>query len=127
MRLGWSADSITAPEVARVAEAEGADFVSVHGRTATQLYGGAVDRGRIGEVVAAVRSPLLANGDLTRPQEGCVMLGDAGAAGSAFVAGGISQARDLNEVEVIQQADPRNANQNMNPDRDAGGRVRSAQ
>ncbi len=44
------------------------------------------------------------------------VLGDACAAGSALVAGSVGQRRDLHEIEVIQQADPGDAGQDMNPD-----------
>jgi nifR3 family TIM-barrel protein len=81
VRLGWDSGSITAPEVARVAEAEGVDLVSVHGRTRVQQYSGSADRERIREVVEAVRVPVLANGDVTTPEEALAMLRDTGAAG----------------------------------------------
>ncbi len=81
VRLGWDSSSITAPAVARVAEAEGVDFVSVHGRTRAQQYAGDADRARIREVVEAVRIPVLANGDVTTPEQALSMLRDTGAAG----------------------------------------------
>ncbi len=81
MRTGWDADSITAPRVARIAEAEGADFVSIHGRTRSQLYRGTVNRGHIAEVVDAVKIPVIANGDIVTPQDAVVMLGETGASG----------------------------------------------
>jgi tRNA-dihydrouridine synthase B len=81
MRLGWDSTSFTAPEVARIAEAEGADFATVHGRTRAQLYSGTADRARIAEVVAAVRIPVFANGDVLEPEDGLSMLRETGAAG----------------------------------------------
>jgi nifR3 family TIM-barrel protein len=81
LRLGWDSGSITAPAVARVAEAEGVDFVAVHGRTRVQQYAGNADRARIRDVVEAVRVPVLANGDVTTPEEALSMLRDTGAAG----------------------------------------------
>jgi nifR3 family TIM-barrel protein len=81
LRLGWDASSITAPEVARVAEAEGCDFASVHGRTRAQLYTGVADRARIADVVAAVRIPVFANGDVTTAAGALSMLRETGAAG----------------------------------------------
>lgn len=81
VRLGWDSSSITAPEVVRIAEAEGADFVSVHGRTRAQLYSGRADRERIREVVDAVSIPVFANGDITTAEEALSMLSDTGADG----------------------------------------------
>ena len=81
LRLGWDAHSITAPEVARIAEAEGVDFIAVHGRTRAQLYTGHADRVRIADVVAAVSVPVFANGDVTEPNHALEMLRQTGAAG----------------------------------------------
>jgi nifR3 family TIM-barrel protein len=81
VRLGWDASSITAPEVARIAQGEGVDLVSVHGRTRAQLYSGSADRARIAEVVQAVRIPVLANGDVVQAGDALEMLEQTGAAG----------------------------------------------
>lgn len=80
-RTGWEADSINAPQVARIAEAEGADLIAIHGRTGTQLYRGAVNRAHIAEVVEAVRIPVIANGDIVTPQDAVEMLAETGADG----------------------------------------------
>ena len=81
LRTGWDENTITAPEVARIAESEGADLLSVHGRTRAQLYSGTANRSRIRDVVEAVRIPVLANGDITRAEHALSMLRETGAAG----------------------------------------------
>ncbi len=82
MRTGWDAASIVAPEMARIAAAEGAELISVHGRTRAQQYTGLADRGIIREVVRAVPgTPVLANGDIATPPDVFDMLRETGAAG----------------------------------------------
>jgi nifR3 family TIM-barrel protein len=82
MRSGWDGESIVAPELARIAVAEGADLVSVHGRTRAQQYTGRADRSLIRRVVEAVPgTPVLANGDVTSPEDVFAMLDATGAAG----------------------------------------------
>jgi tRNA-dihydrouridine synthase B len=82
MRTGWDTDSLNAPEFARICEAEGAELLSVHGRTRTQQYTGRADRDEIRRVVEAVPGlPVLANGDVVRPEQVFEMLDDTGAAG----------------------------------------------
>lgn len=62
MRLGF--DRINAVEIARIVEGCGADWITVHGRTRTQFYSGRADWTEIARVKAAVRIPLIANGDV---------------------------------------------------------------
>ncbi len=82
MRTGWDDASIVAPEFARIAAAEGAELLSVHGRTRAQQYTGRAQRGIIRDVVEAVPgTPVLANGDIMTPQDVFDMLRDTGAAG----------------------------------------------
>jgi nifR3 family TIM-barrel protein len=82
MRSGWDEGSKSAPEVARACVAEGAELVSVHGRTRAQHYRGSADREIIRRVVEAVSdTPVLANGDVVRPADVFSMLRETGAAG----------------------------------------------
>ncbi len=64
LRLGWDKSSINAAEMARALEANGADALTVHGRTKTMLYSGRADWDAIGAVVRAVSVPVIANGDI---------------------------------------------------------------
>lgn len=64
LRLGWDKGSINAVEMARALEANGADALTVHGRTKTMLYSGRADWDAIGAVVRAVSVPVIANGDI---------------------------------------------------------------
>jgi nifR3 family TIM-barrel protein len=69
IRIGWDADSINAPRVARILEETGIRALAVHGRTRAQGYSGTADWNVIGEVVSAVSIPVIGNGDLTNGEE----------------------------------------------------------
>src|SRR3989440_970494 len=65
IRIGWDADSINAPRVARILEDTGVLALAVPGRTRAQGYSGAADWKVIGEVASAVSVPVIGDGDLT--------------------------------------------------------------
>jgi len=89
IRSGWSDAEIVAVPVARLAEDCGVDAVAVHPRTRLQGFGGRARWEIIQEVKAAVRIPVIGNGDVATPrdalalcqQTGCdaVMIGRAAA------------------------------------------------
>lgn len=93
-RKGWDAAHENAVEFARVCEANGASYLTIHGRTREQMYSGVADRACMARVKQAVRIPVIANGDVhsaasaldTLRETGCdgVMLG-RGALGNPFV------------------------------------------
>ena len=69
IRAGWDVNSKNAPEIAAVAEANGAALVTVHGRTRTQMYTPGVDYGIIAEVKANAGIPIIANGDIYNAED----------------------------------------------------------
>lgn len=82
MRLGWDAENLTAPDLARALEEVGVAAVFVHGRTREQGFGGRVNLAGIAAVVAAVREiPVIGNGDVTTPEAAQRMLAETGCAG----------------------------------------------
>jgi tRNA-dihydrouridine synthase C len=63
VRVGWD-DAAPMVDIARAAEQGGASWLTIHGRTRTQLYKPPVDWHAIGRARAAVSIPVVANGDL---------------------------------------------------------------
>jgi tRNA-dihydrouridine synthase B len=64
IRGGWDDHALNAVEIARLAEAEGIDGITVHPRTRSQQFTGRAPWEIIAAVVAAVRVPVTGNGDV---------------------------------------------------------------
>lgn len=80
IRGGWDDTTINAPEIAEIAEAEGADGITVHPRTRSQQYTGRAPWDIIAAVVAAVRVPVVGNGDVQSHAEAAAMARATGCA-----------------------------------------------
>ena len=78
MRAGWDADHITAVEVARQCQENGAALVTVHGRTREQMYIPPIDPGIIRAVKQAVSIPVVGNGDINSADDALALMQQTG-------------------------------------------------
>jgi tRNA-dihydrouridine synthase B len=69
IRTGWNRDNRNALNIAHIAEDCGIAALAVHGRTRADKYEGDAEYDTITAVKAAVRIPVLANGDVNTPQQ----------------------------------------------------------
>lgn len=81
MRLGWDDASLNAPGIARAAVEEGAQMITVHGRTKTQGYKGHARWDEVRRVRDVVDVPLLVNGDIIDRTTADMALAQSGADG----------------------------------------------
>jgi tRNA-dihydrouridine synthase B len=79
MRTGWCQSHKNAVAIARAAEQAGVSMVTVHGRTREQGYKGHAEYDTIAAVKAALRIPVVANGDVTSPEKAVAVLKATGA------------------------------------------------
>ncbi|MGJ7555277.1 tRNA dihydrouridine synthase DusB [Variovorax sp. RB3P1] len=91
MRTGWSHDRRNAVKLARDFESAGVQMLTVHGRTREQGYKGHAEYDTIAAVKAAVRVPVVANGDIRSPEKARDVLAATGA--DAVMIGRAAQGR----------------------------------
>jgi tRNA-dihydrouridine synthase B len=91
MRTGWCQSHRNAVTLARAFEAVGIEMITVHGRTREQGYKGQAEYDTIAAVKAAVRVPVVANGDIDSPEKAREVLAATGA--DAVMIGRAAQGR----------------------------------
>jgi tRNA-dihydrouridine synthase B len=90
-RTGWDRQNKNALTIARMAEQAGIAMLTLHGRTRADGYKGEAEYDTIAAVKAAVRIPVVANGDITTPEKAKFVLDHTGA--DAVMIGRAAQGR----------------------------------
>ena len=83
-RLGYTFDELNYVEYGQRMQKAGADFITIHGRTRSQMYGGKADWKRIAELKRNVDIPVFANGDVVSIETAELCLEESQADGVAI-------------------------------------------
>jgi nifR3 family TIM-barrel protein len=87
IRKGFQESSVNAVEIAKIAEANGAAAVAVHGRTREEYYSGHADWNIIKDVKDAISIPVFGSGDVTTPEEAKKLIDETGCDGIMIARG----------------------------------------
>ena len=112
IRKGFDENYLTAVEVAKIAEENGASMITVHGRTREQMYAPPVDIDIIKAVKEAVSIPVIGNGDVDSVEKYIEMVNITGADGVMIGRGALGNPwifRDIRHYletgEILPQPD----------------------
>ncbi len=78
IRSGWDEQSLNFLEIGRIAEAEGADAITLHPRPRSQGFSGKAHWEHITELKSALNIPVFGSGDIFTAEEGLLMLNQTG-------------------------------------------------
>jgi tRNA-dihydrouridine synthase B len=111
IRSGWDEQQRDPVEIALRCQDAGAQALTLHPRTRTQMYQGAANWDEIAQVAAALTIPVIGNGDIRTAEDVVAMRAHTGCAGIMIARGSFgnpwlfAQARDLFEGRA-KRADP---------------------
>ncbi len=98
-RLGYTADEMNFVEYGQRMQEAGADFITIHGRTRSQMYGGKADWKKIAELKRNVDIPVFANGDVVSIETAVQCLEESCADGVAIGRGALGDVTLIGRVE----------------------------
>lgn len=100
IRAGFDDAHKNAPELAKRLEDAGAAMICVHGRTREQMYAGRADLGVIAAVKAAVKIPVVGNGDIFSAADASRMLAETGCDGVMIARGAMGNPWVFDELHA---------------------------
>jgi nifR3 family TIM-barrel protein len=89
IRTGWQTDEHNFLEIARIAEAEGCDAITLHPRSRAQMFEGTADWPKIAELKRTVKIPVIGSGDLFSAGDIVAMLNETGCDGAMVARGAL--------------------------------------
>lgn len=98
-RLGYTMDELNFVEYGQKMQEAGANFITIHGRTRSQMYGGKADWKKIAELKRNVDIPVFANGDVVSVETAVQCLEESQADGVAIGRGVLGDVTLISRVE----------------------------
>jgi tRNA-dihydrouridine synthase B len=107
IRLGYTCDAINAIDVAQAVEAAGGAAVTVHGRTAADMFSGEADWDEIAKIRPHLKQiPIIGNGDLKTPQDAVESFGRYGVDGVMIGRAGLIKPWLFRQIQAALADEP---------------------
>ena len=98
-RLGYTMDELNFVEFGQKMQKAGAEFITLHGRTRSQMYSGKADWKLIRKLKENVDIPVFANGDIVSIETAIEALNESGADGVAIGRGALGDPTLIKRIE----------------------------
>lgn len=107
-RLGWDSDHIIIEELAQQIQEAGAQALTIHGRTRSQMYKGDADWSPIAQVKQNpnITIPIIGNGDVKSGEEALTRFEESGVDGVMVGRGSIGQPWIFEEMRAVVDGQP---------------------
>ena len=102
-RLGYTFEEMNFVKYGQKMQEAGADFITIHGRTRSQMYGGKADWKKIAELKRNVDIPVFANGDVVSVETAIQCLEESKADGVAIGRGILGDVTLIHRIEHYLQ------------------------
>lgn len=108
IRIGWHSDEPNFLEIARIAEGEGCDAITLHPRSRAQMFEGKADWTKITELKRSVNIPVIGSGDLFSARDIVAMIESTGCDGVMVARGALGYPWIFSEaVDILSGREPR--------------------
>jgi tRNA-dihydrouridine synthase B len=101
IRTGWGSGEQNFLEIGRIAEAEGADAVTLHPRSRSQMFEGHADWSKIEELKDVLEIPVIGSGDIFCAADAVAMMERTGCDGVMVARGGLGNPWIFQEALAI--------------------------
>ena len=106
IRAGWSETEIVSVQVGKMAEDIGINAIAFHPRTRVQGFSGHSDWNLIGELKAALKIPVIGNGDIVTPEDAFRMKRETGCDGVMIGRGALSNPWIFRQIYELESGLP---------------------
>lgn len=104
IRSGWHCGDNSYLEIARIAEAEGCDAITLHPRSRSQMFSGQADWSQLARLKETVSIPVLGSGDLFTPADCQRMLQETGCDGIMIARGALGAPWIFRQVTELAES-----------------------
>jgi tRNA-dihydrouridine synthase B len=106
IRAGWSETEIVSVQVGKMAEDLGINAIAFHPRTRVQGFSGHSDWNLIGQLKAALKIPVIGNGDIVTPEDAFRMKSETGCDGVMIGRGALSNPWIFRQILELENGLP---------------------